>query len=74
MRRVAPPVRERRERRVPPRSAGAGTMWRNRAFAMGTDWTTTPEFGHEDERTRRRLLCATFAAPHPPHAAGMNAG
>ncbi len=37
-----------------PRRAGAG--W---AFAKGTEWTTTPEFGHEDERTwaARGLLC-----------------
>ncbi len=54
-------------------------MWRNRssctwAFAKGTDWTTTPEFGHEDERTwAARFALLMFAAPHPPQRAGMQA-
>jgi hypothetical protein len=57
-------------------------MWRNRssctsAFAVGTDWTTTPEFGHEDESSGREdvgseaFVVLMFAAPHPPQRAGM---
>jgi hypothetical protein len=65
---VALPVRERRDAGTPKRRR---RMWRNRssctwAFAMGTDWTTTPEFGHEDERT-----WAVKSLPHPPQRAGM---
>ena len=31
---------------------------------MGTNWTTTPEFAHEDES--EEFVVLMFAVPHPP--------
>ncbi len=53
---------------LPVRSAGcASCTW---AFAMGTGWTTTPEFGTRTKDVgSEEFVVLMLAAPHPPQRA-----
>ncbi len=66
---VALPVRERWTYGTPKRRH---RRWRNRssctwAFAVGTDWTTTPEVGHEDVGSEE-FVVLMLAAPYIPRS------